>query len=106
MAISQTDQITARVGGLSRWFGAVLGLGVAGAWVVFSGVAVAAAQPMVNLLSTTPYGVLAGTTVTNAPPRPSTGLWVSPQVARSPAPQRSTEPLTSIIPPRCRPNPI
>jgi hypothetical protein len=64
MAISQTNQNTARVGGLPRWSGAVLGLGVAAAWVIFSGVGVSAATT-VNLGRATPFAVLASTSVTN-----------------------------------------
>ena len=66
MAITQKrkGRSSTRPGGLPRWLGVVLGVGVAAALAIFGGLGAEAATE-VNLATATPFAVLAGTTVTN-----------------------------------------
>lgn len=98
-----TRQPTARhrgpLGGLPRWCGAALGLGLVAALMIFGGFAAAAATT-VNLGTATPFAVLAGTTVTNTGPSTVFGdVGVSPGsavVGFSGSPNGTVEPPSTI----------
>jgi hypothetical protein len=78
VSTSRAAQSGARVRGLPRWLGAVLGAGTVAILLTFGG-SLALAATIVNLGTATPFAVLAGTSVTNTGPSTVSGdLGVDP----------------------------